>query len=197
MAPAQRHVPIWGASAGGGGDGVVPNFLSSFERAPINSDSTLGAFEVFEAGFPKALMQTAGVWNKRVFLVGGATNNVKDPPVATVVHGDIRADNGLLDTGTSGSLATARASQGSLVLGDFLYALGGRIPGTVRTATVERSAIDPVNGSLGSWEVVAPSLNAPRSLHSVALAGDLLFILGGSSSGRHHGASHRGELRAG
>ncbi len=147
---------------------------ASVERAPINSDGSLGSW-VDEStymvrprsGFP------AVVANGYLYAIGGA--NSSDYP--GIERAKIQAD-GSVGTWQVIVPGFQRRFHGAAVLGNYLYVVGG--DNGVALNAVARAAINS-GGSLGSFAAL-PSMNVPRFNLGVATNGGYLYAVGGRTS---------------
>lgn len=108
-----------------GGTGSTGD-LASVERASINSDGSLGAFETVSdvslvaAGFDQAFVLVGG----NLYATGGLQNLVPSNTVqVATVDGDGNLGNFAAVPGLT--LATARGTHTANVIGNELYVLGG------------------------------------------------------------------------
>lgn len=114
-----------------------------------------------------------------IFVVGGtldgttATNSVIAAPVS---------GNGVLGAWTAGpSLPASVEQHQAIVVGEYLYVIGGRASATgVALDTVYYARLGK-NGTLGAWQTAAP-LPTPNANFSVTTAGGAIYITGGSES---------------
>lgn len=155
--------------------------LSSVEQATLNADGTING-----AGFSLGGVSLAGaragiqavVCGNYCYVVGG--NNAG--ALSTVERASLNSSGGLGAFASSAvSLGTRRDGCASVVLGDTLYVIGGR-DGTTEHTTVEKATINP-DGTLGAFSDAGISLNVKRYGHAVAVVGNTLYVLGGTSGG--------------
>jgi hypothetical protein len=149
------------------------------ECAIINADGTLGAF------YNRATLQTARSGHRSViignylYVLGGRGSNYAY--LNSVERALINADGTLgafTDAGVT--LQTGRDGHSSVVIGDYLYVLGGYGNFSYQ-ASVERAPINP-DGTLGAFTTTAVTLQTARALHGSVIIGDKLYLLGGSGS---------------
>jgi len=161
--------------------GVNSDFLASVERAPINTDGTIGSFELLadvtlELGVAGASAQVIG---DQLYVIGGAPSS-QGTPSHGVQAARIRND-GTIDTFASVpgvTMFTGRADMATAVLGDWLYVFGGGFDFMDDAMLIERA---PIHGdhTLGAFESTNRWLPQIRVGLTVAFAGDTLHVIGG------------------
>lgn len=163
---------------GGTGSGV----LGSVERATINGNGSLGAFELV-SGLTLDTPRTSHsgiVIGNRLYIIGGSSTS---GVTGTVEQAIIAADgslNGFLAVQGVG-LVTPRASHTNLVLGKSLYVLGGAGGGGALTS-IEQALVRP-DGTLGTFSTSSTSLAMARGGHVNVILGNRLSIIGGRGLG--------------
>lgn len=165
---------IAGTSSGSG--------LSSVERAPIAADGTMGAFSAVARTLvtPRDGHRNV-VIGPYTYAIGGFGSNGSSD-LASVERATIADDGslGVFQT-QSASLLTARAAFSTVVIGTYLYVIGGTSNATGNLASVERSTI-AANGSLGTFSTVSPLTIARTDSVSVVIGNFLYVISGGSGA---------------
>ncbi|MBO9540321.1 IPT/TIG domain-containing protein [bacterium] len=81
----------------------------------------------------------------------------------------------------SNYLPDSRGGPASIVIGNYLYVLGGRSSTTSYTGNVSRALIN-ADGTTGNL-IAAGSLSTARSGHSCAVVGNYLYVIGGYNGG--------------
>ena len=122
---------------------------------------------------------TSEVVKGYLYVLGGSANGA---PLTSIERAVINADGSL---GTFSAVPVAlvapRAGHESVVVGDYLYVLGGSGSGGA-LASVERARI-AADGTLGAFETVSSTrLTAPRKLASIAMVGAWLYVIGGADT---------------
>lgn len=114
-----------------------------------------------------------------LYLLGGSGGGL---PLSSIERAAINADGSLgMFAAVPVVLVTPRAGHASIVVGDYLYVLGGSGSGGA-LASVERAPI-AVDGSLGAFATVSStSLTVPRKLASTAVIGTWLYVFGGKGT---------------
>lgn len=162
----------------GGSDTVSP--LGSIERAPIDAEGTLAAFQSLDDATLATARQshTSEVIGNRIYVIGGkgAAGNL-----GSVEQAEVHPD-GALDKFTevpARALATVRSAHSSAVIGKSLYVVGG-FDGTDLLGTVERAPIND-DGTLGAFAAMSGAvLVTRRSNHSIVVLGANLYVIGGT-----------------
>jgi hypothetical protein len=160
----------------------------SVERATINADGTLSAFSVV-AGvtLTPRYIHTAAVVGDYVYVIGGATTGTDTLGAAVnVQRASIGADGSISTFATvpGRSLATPRNGHTSVVIGNYLYVLGGYNAGAL--SSIERAELQE-DGTLGNFSTVAGrTLSVPRSRAMAQVIGDYLYVFGGTNEGAAH-----------
>ena len=169
-----NYAYVLGGSGGAG--------LTSVERAPINSDNTLGPFTIL----PDVMLtqprveSTAAVVGDYLYMIGGSGSG--SIGWDTVERATIAAD-GTISTFelVSGVVLTSgRACATSVVTGNKIYVFGGtNVQPSADYLSVEAASIDP-DGTISTFAVL-PDVTLPSGrcgLTSVTL-GDGLYAIGG------------------
>jgi hypothetical protein len=159
----------------GGGHANVP--LRSVERAMINADGTLGAFIVDpnEQLMSASDGHAAVVVGSSLYIIGG----VNGTPTSRIERASLQA-NGLLgafaDSGVA--LEVPRFQPGAVVIGDYLYVIGGANGSGSPLDSVERAQINS-DGTLGSFFSAGVSLKTASSAHTLSVIGNYVYVFGG------------------
>ncbi len=158
---------------GGQTDSGTP--LGDVEHASVNASGGLPSFITSSVSLTdartKAAIAVAGDW---VYVIGGYnTETLRN--VDSVERAQVNPDGTLGSFVNAGQLTTSRGACESLVIGGWLYVLGG-------PSSVERAAIHP-DGSLGDFAVVGGvTLSTARSLLATFAAGNFVYAIGGNPS---------------
>lgn len=150
--------------------------VGTLMRAPIAQDGSLGAF-VTSGTIGARFGHCSVAAGQYVYVIGG--RNVSNALLASVEQFPIASDSSL---GTSvilpNGLTTARAGHSCVVLGDFLYVIGGESGGVL--ASVERAGINS-DGTLTAFTTLPISLTSGKVSLAVFAIGSVLYAMGGSS----------------
>jgi Kelch motif len=160
----------------GGRIGAFPTL--TIDHTVIAADGTLGFIEPasVELQIPRQ-SPTAVTIGNHLYVIGGI-GDTESP--TTVERADIAADGSLggFSIVPGVNLSVVRSGHTSVVLGSFLYNLGG-ISGSSVLSTVERATIKP-DGSLGPFAIVpGVTLKNARAYHASVVVGNYLYVLGG------------------
>jgi len=153
--------------------------LGSVERANIESSArSVGAF----SGYQHALVvprsgAAVAVLGSFVYVIGGGWGS----DLASIERAEIDKDGNLgpFELLTHTALVTPRLLHSVHVIGDHLYAIGGRATSGDALAGVERAPISP-NGDLGNF-VPVQTLLQKRAGHVSVVLGDRIYVLGGAA----------------
>jgi hypothetical protein len=153
---------------------------NTIERAPISPDGSIGPFATVSGVALVAHRDghTTAVIGNSVYVVGGEAGGNQ---LSSVERATINADGSLgpFATVSGVNLNQQRFGHISVVLGDFLYVIGGYASGG-RLTSVERAAIN-ANGTIGPFATVTGvALNTGRNLFTGLVTGSYLYVMGGS-----------------
>jgi N-acetylneuraminic acid mutarotase len=175
----------------GGYNGVG---LTSVERAPINSDGTLGAFTAVGTMTTPRQSHSCVVIDSYLYVLGGGNNSTS---LNSVERAPINADGTLGAFTAVGTMTSVRSGLASVVIGNYLYALGGwDLDMEYGVSSVERALINS-NGTIGAFAAVAGvSLNPSRDGFSIAVIGNNLYAVGGMSENDYLNSVERAAIGA-
>jgi hypothetical protein len=171
---------------------VVRNFIyiiggisteNSVQRARIRPDGSLGAFDAV----PEVSLVSSRPGHSTVvirnflYVLGGGSGGGGFP---SSIERAAMNDDGSLGTFATVSGVTlneGRSGHMSVVIGDFLYVIGG-FGACGRNCGVERAAIN-ANGTLGSFATVpGVALNTGRNLFTGLVTNGYVYVMGGASN---------------
>lgn len=151
--------------------------LSSIERAVINPDGSLGAWHIVGTlSSPRASLAAVAVGDA-IYVLGGELAML-GPYSAGVERAAVNSDGSLGPWQVLSPMMTLRMGHAAVVLGGYLYALGGFPGNGGPLSSVERAAINP-DGTLGPWQPAA-SMTMPRS--RAVTMGSYIYAVGGDNS---------------
>ena len=162
----------------GGRDGTG-QALASVESAPINSDGTLGAFQVVQSLTTARWAHASAVAGHYLYVLGGYTGPKCGPPapLASVERAPINPDGTLGAFADAGiTLTTTRTSLAAVVSGSALYAVGGD-----GSTTIDMAAIGS-DGTLAAFKSAIGVLPQARGGASAFAFGGKLYVVGGFST---------------
>jgi Kelch motif protein len=166
----------------GGNDGQF-GAIGTVERATINSDGSLATFGTVSGVTLVTARQahTSAVLGNFVYVIGGVDSS--GVTLSSIERASIAADGSLgqFTLLSDVALASARADHTSMVVGNYLYVIGGGA-GTAVTS-VERAAIG-LDGSLAAFAIVpGVDLVSPRVSATNAMVRNTLYVIGGIGGG--------------
>ena len=157
--------------------------LATLERASLADDGTVGSFAAYDV----ASLVTARyghsvvVVDDAMYVFGG--RDATGTALASAERATINAGGSLgpFSTVSNVTLGTARSGQATLVIGDRIYAIGGTDTAGNALASIEVAGIYP-DGTISTfYPMSTTSLVAPRSGASIAVIGDSVYVIGGTS----------------
>jgi hypothetical protein len=161
------------------GNGAV----ASIERAPINPDGSLGDFSTYSVSLSTPRYgHVSLVSGGYLYIIGGVSGARPNLVyLKTVERAKISADGSLGAFGNVAnvSLNTPRYAGSGIVLGSWLYILGGRMQDDGSSiASIERAPIGG-DGTLGGFMTVAATLTPQRLDFSDVVVDDSALAVGG------------------
>lgn len=172
----------------GGLPSSAPNNAPKVIKAPVNADGSLGTFADGSLSVAQVSGANAVTVGTNLYLVGGYDGN---SAVSACRTGSLNSST--YDIGGFGNngpgLVTARARMGLVVLGSYIYAIGGQSDrnGTA-LASIERCAIDTTNDeATGNFSTYANSLNVARAAPALVVSGNKLYVIGGTQTSSYTG----------
>jgi N-acetylneuraminic acid mutarotase len=145
--------------------------VTTIERALANLDGSLGDF--MPAGTFQRTGAACAVANGGVYIVGGDDGGTAPSYFVNLI-------GGTLTFHPLPPLPTPRSGAAAIVVGDKLYAIGGRSSNGPLT-TVERASLTS-DATLLDWQDAGTQLLTARSDAVVALNRDTIVVLGGNSA---------------
>ena len=156
--------------------------LGSVERAPFAANGDLSGDFTPVAGVTLQGARSGhsvAVFGDKVYVFGGSAND--GSTLDTIEVATIGSDGSLSTFGTHDPLSSHRTHAAAVVVGSFLYMIGGANAGA-EIATIERIAIGG-NGELSDRMVVPASLALAAEASAGILMGNMVWILGGTTTG--------------
>jgi N-acetylneuraminic acid mutarotase len=155
--------------------------LTSVERASLNASGKISSLEPLLGNYliGPVSRHASVVLGNQLYVVGGSSSG---GPAVEVERAPIAVDGSLskFDFAPNVNLVEARIDHSTAVVGDSLYVFGGRGVAGTTLASVERATIRP-DGTLSTFRTVAGTvLVTARSGHTTVVAGNGLYVLGGS-----------------
>ncbi|HEY2747096.1 MAG TPA: hypothetical protein VGL86_20880, partial [Polyangia bacterium] len=144
-----NHVYLVGGVSTNNGQSTNPTGSTVIESAPINADDSLGAFTVSVSSALAVGRQAFGnvqMIGNYLYAIGGGNGT----NAAVIERASFDAGSALSAFSDAGiSLHTPRRNAGSIVLGHWLYVIGGQSGAPL--ASIERAQILDDNGTLGAF----------------------------------------------
>ncbi len=162
--------------------------LNSIERAMINADGTLGAFQTSSITLGSLREGAAAVRvGDAVYLLGGASRS----PLRSIERATLNPDGTLGPfSPLTEQLVQARSGHVVEVIGSYVYVFGGG------TDVVERAPIGS-DGSLGAFEPTQSGTLERRSHPTAQVIGGYVYLMGGANGGTASRTVERAEIRGG
>jgi|GEM_PF-828735 len=158
----------------GGHDGSA--YFSSIERAPIQGDGSLGAWELAGNMSEVKCSQEAVSWGEWIYLVGG---NRYSTQLDTVERYHVDAGGELGTWQSCTSMSTKRGDLAAVAYNGYLYAFGG-YDGSKNTKTIEYAKING-DGTIGDWKA-GPDTPIGLRGHTALEHGGFIYLMGGGDS---------------
>jgi hypothetical protein len=156
--------------------------LRAIERALIQPDGSLGAFEPAGTLGTARISPVAIVTDEFVFIAGGSAGGTQ--LLDTIERAPITFDGSLgRFAQVAGRLASPRGGAGVAILGNDVYLIGGRSGNTDLGMggfldSIEHAQVG--SGGLGAFSILpGVALGTARGGHGVVVTGNSLFVLGG------------------
>jgi Kelch motif protein len=163
---------------GGTGNGV----LDSVERAAIGGDGSLGRFAAVSGVTLKTAryQHVSAVLGTALYVAGGSgTGGILNSVERAAINPDGSLGGFVMVSDIT--QATARYGQASVVVGNYLYALGG-LTNAGYTKKIERASIDSI-GALGTFTTVSGAmLTVGQVSHTSTVVGSVVYVIGGSAA---------------
>jgi Kelch motif protein len=158
----------------------------------VDPKGPLGPFSTIPDKLPIARVLHATVTADRsVYVIGGFTENTLTSDVERAIVG---TDDVLMPFANAGTLVSPRAGHASIVLGSFIYVIGGFVDEQGMAVTsIERVTINP-DGTLGSFSTLPIKLVRGRAGHTVEVVGSSLYVIGGSDGTVGDGSIERAQI---
>lgn len=156
--------------------------ITSCERSQIQNDGTLGAWSSATAlTAAKRDISCAVHSSGRVYIVGGANSG---GTFQTVVQwATINNDGTLGSWNTTTAIPTAKVFPQVVIVGDYIYVMGGATSATASTNTIHRGTINSGTGEIPSWTALSNFPDTRYGAMALVNDGTIYVISGGTLSG--------------
>ncbi|MCX6715493.1 MAG: hypothetical protein NT077_00565, partial [Candidatus Taylorbacteria bacterium] len=188
---------IWGAgywTAGfangyiytfGGIDSWYWTILSRISRTKVNSDGSLGTWDIYVSEFPSARYNASSVIaNGFAYVIGGSNSSYT--PTNTIYYAQINSDGSFGSWQTSAnSLPAVQSSAAVAVANSYLYVIGGQtgdwppLTGNVYVAHIN------TDGSLGTFSTLTSLPEVAGSTPSAHVINGTIYVVGVGTSGKN------------
>lgn len=170
-----------------GGANVSGAGLNSIERAMINADGTLGAFQTTAVGLGAPREGAAAIRvGDVVYLLGGS---VRGASVASIESAAVSTAGMLGEfVNATQTLQTARSGHVAEIIGGYVYVFGGD------TDVVERAPILAERGIGAFVRVAGVTTRARRQRPAIQVVGGYVYLMGGVSAGLAVRSVERAEI---
>ncbi|MBI2833570.1 MAG: hypothetical protein HYX76_03980 [Acidobacteria bacterium] len=156
-----------------GGYGGAPYFHDTVDRAEINPDGSLGPWALDPFHMTTARYGfSAAIGGNHIYVFGGTDGTIY---LSSIESCEIMPDGSLGPWQIVGSLPSARVNMAAVVVGGFVYIIGGFDTGPL--SEVDRAEVR-ADGSLGAWETMTP-MTIARHAHAGVAVGSNLYALSG------------------
>ncbi len=158
----------------GGSDGTGP--VATVERAAVNVDGSLGAWQVMPPMTIARMHPAAVVYGNYVYVTGGVQINY-GPPVDSVERAKINSDGSLGSWEIISHMNSPRQHHGAVATGGYLYVIGGYTGSSPAVNSVQRAPINS-DGSLGTWQATS-NMTTTRATHYAVTDNRYIYVMGG------------------
>lgn len=161
-----------------GGIDANDRYVHPVEYAPILEDGSLGEWQqtspIIEGRFYNATIAHAGF----IYNLGGGSGDTgkQNYPISSIERARINPDGSLGPWQTISHMLSPRRGLKAVLHDNTIYAIGGYDGRFLKS--IERTTIQN-DGSLSNWQMEQHESIIDRYIHSAAIAGDRLFLLGG------------------
>ena len=174
-----KHIFLLGGGIGPIGDNNQPT--NSVERALINEDGSLGAWEsVSHMQLPRRGLKAIAVDN-RIYAIGGYSGVFLKSTEYATVNADGSLSAWYLDPQES---HLDRYIHSATYLNSRIYLLGGHVQNSeqISYGDVESASVSPL-GPLSPWQIETSKLLTARFIASAFTLNNHIYILGGHNGG--------------
>lgn len=161
-----------------GGINDDDEYVKEVEFTRINPDGTLGEWQATSSLLEGRFYLAVVTMNGYLYALGGATGPRGDDnqPIASVEKARINPDGSLGPWQLENYLTTPRRGLKTVKYKNHIYAIGGY--NGIFLKSVERAEIH-ADGTLDGWQREKEESVIDRYIHSTAILGDKIYLLGG------------------
>ena len=161
-----------------GGIDANDRYVQPVEYAPILEDGSLGEWKQTSPIIEGRFYNAAIAHNGFIYTLGGGSGDTGklNYPIASVERTQINPDGSLGPWQTISHTLSPRRGLKIVIHDNTIYAIGGYDGRFLKS--VERTTIQ-ANGSLDNWQMEQYESIIDRYIHSAAIVGDSIYLLGG------------------
>ena len=161
-----------------GGIDANDRYVQPVEYAAIQKDGSLGPWQQTSPIIAGRFYNAAIASNGFIYTFGGGSGHTgkQNYPIASVERAKIQPDGSLGPWLSIGEMLSPRRGLKTVIHNNTVYAIGGydgRFLKSIERATVQ------TDGSLSPWQMEQHESIIDRYIHSAAVAGDYIYLLGG------------------
>ena len=161
-----------------GGIGANDRYVQPVEFAAIHDDGTLGPWQQTSSIIAGRFYNAAIADNGFIYTFGGGSGDTgkQNYPIASVERARISPDGSLGPWQTISQMLSPRRGLKTVIHNNTIYAIGGYDGRFLKS--IERTTIQ-ADGLLSNWQMEQHESIIDRYIHSAAIAGDNIYLLGG------------------
>lgn len=145
-----------------------PFYLSTYYRAPVNTDGTIGSWSSYSLGTTLNNTAECLIAGSKIYIVGDGTTTVRYATLAT--------DGSIGSWTSANSLPAARVRGRAMIIGRRMYYIGGH--NSTAQSSVYYTDLDS-NDVIGTWSTSGDSLPSGRCDFALVYAGDKIHVVSG------------------
>jgi len=167
-----------------GGIDANDRYVQPVEYAPILEDGSLGEWKQTSPIIEGRFYNTAIAHNGFIYTLGGGSGDTgkQNYPIASVERAQILPDGSLGPWQTTSQMLSPRRGLKTVIHDNTIYAIGGYDGRFLKS--IEHTTIQ-ADGSLSAWQMQQHESIIDRYIHSAAIAGDYIYLLGGHMRNRN------------
>jgi len=161
-----------------GGIDANDRYVQPVEYAAIQADGRLGPWRQTSSILEGRFYNAAIAHNGFLYTLGGGSGDTGklNYPIASVERARINSDGSLGPWQTISHTLSPRRGLKAVIHDNTIYAIGGYDGRFLKS--VERTTVQG-DGSLSAWQMEQHESIIDRYIHSAAIAGDNIYLLGG------------------
>ena len=159
--------------------GFGGTLLDTIESAPILDNGHLGEWRVETNKLLSPRYVHAGKKTNNSMIITGGHNEHQGEGLNSVEWASLSDKNSSLSWQSAPNLSTGRYGHNAIVMGDYIYALGG-LERINYVRSIEKSKVDPATGKPGEWRPTNP-LSVALANFGVITYKQFIYVLGGTN----------------